>query len=186
MILKSEKDIAKLVESDNWMMDVLKAAEKLNLPNWWIGAGFLHNRVWDAIEDNDRSKVKDVDLVYYNVNNVNPKTDWSYDESMKKNYPFADWEVRNQARMHYVNGFDPYTSTEDGISHWVETATCVAVRLENDKLKFLFCYGLDDLLGLVARPIQAFRTPELIKTFEERVRNKKWQQKWPNIKVANE
>lgn len=182
MTITNIADIEKLVYSDQWMMQVLKAAESLNLPDWWIGAGFLRNRVWDAMEDNEPQPSKDVDLVYFNPEDVAAESDWAYDEAMKQQFPFAEWEVRNQARMHYVNGFEPYTSTADGISHWVETATCIAVKLENNKLKFLFCYGTDDLLGLIARPTPYF-TGDLLKTFHERVEKKQWQQRWPNLKV---
>jgi len=184
MKITSVADIEKIVVADPWMMKVLEAAESLQLPDWWIGAGFLRNKVWDVMEDNEPQPSKDVDLVYFNPSDVTAETDWSYDEAMKQQFPFAEWEVRNQARMHYVNGFEAYKSTADGISHWVETATCVAVKLENDKLKFLFCYELDDLLGQIARPTPYF-TGELLQTFHDRVEKKQWQKRWPHLKVVD-
>jgi hypothetical protein len=180
----SEADIAKLILDDLWMMKVLRATETLNLPDWWIGAGFLRNKVWDAMEGNASHPTKDVDLVYFNADEIAAETDWAFDEHMKREFPFAEWEVRNQARMHHVNGFDPYVSTADGISHWVETATCVAVKIENGTLKFLFCYGTDDLLGLVARPTPFFAdSKDLMQLFHERVDKKQWRQKWPHLQV---
>ncbi|HSD55688.1 MAG TPA: nucleotidyltransferase family protein [Candidatus Saccharimonadales bacterium] len=184
MRITSEAEIEKLVKSDLWMMQVLEAAESLQLRDWWIGAGFLRNRIWDAVEGNETQPPKDVDLVYFNADDIAPETDWAYDETMKQQYPEVEWEIRNQARMHYVNDFKPYTSTADGISHWVETATCVAVKLENGKLKFLFCYGTDDLLGLVARPTPYF-TGDLLATFHERVEKKQWRKRWPHLQVKN-
>lgn len=167
------------------MMKVLAAAETLQLPDWWIGAGFLRNKVWDVIEGNKSQKSRDVDLVYFNADDVRAETDWSYDDIMNQKYPFADWEIRNQARMHYKNGFNPYTSTADGISHWVETATCVAVRIKKGKLEFLFCHGTDDLFGLIARPIDQFKSPKLIKEFYDRVAKKGWRERWPHLKVID-
>ena len=41
----TEKDILDLIKRDKWMMDVLRVAEKLNLPDWIIGAGFIRNKV---------------------------------------------------------------------------------------------------------------------------------------------
>jgi len=186
MTIASESDIEKLVLSDSWMMDVLRAAEQLNLPDWWIGAGFLRNKVWDAMEGNPFTPSKDVDLVYFNDQDVAAETDWAYDEQLKRDFPFAEWEVRNQARMHYVNGFDPYTSTADGIAHWVETATCVAVKLESAKLKFLFCHGTADLFGLIARPSPCIQDPELLALFTDRINKKQWRQKWPHLQVVYE
>lgn len=155
--LRNEEDITQLLKKDAWRMSVLKAAETLHLPDWWIGAGFLRNAIWDAIEGNESPPTRDVDLVYFDKSTTEPEIDWAYDKKMSADFPFADWEVRNQARMHYVNGFAPYTSTADGIAHWVETATCVAVKLEDEKLKYLFCHGTDDLFGLIARPIDGFK-----------------------------
>lgn len=186
MIISNEDDIRKLVESDQWMMKVLQAAESLKLPDWWIGAGFLRNKVWDAIADNPASHSRDVDLVYYDSENIQPEYDWAYDTQMKEKFPFAEWEIRNQARMHYKNGFMPYSSSADGISHWVETATCVAVKLEAGELKFLFCYGMDDLVNVVARPIPEFQNDEMIHIFEDRITAKKWQEKWPSLKVESD
>ena len=183
MQIKTENDIKKLIESDKWMMDVLKIAEKLNLPDWWIGAGFFRNKVWNAIEGIDEHSSSDVDLVYFDSLNINPEIDWVYDTKMNEEYPIADWEIRNQARMHYINNFEPFTSTADGISNWVETATCTAVKLEDGKLKFLFCHGIDDLVGLVARPTTRFKVDELIGVFNKRVVDKNWQKKWPHLRI---
>lgn len=181
--LQNEQDITRLLEVDRWRMEVLKAAEELDLPDWWIGAGFLRNAIWNAIEGVDLSPTRDVDLVYFNKDDMSPETDWAYDEKMKIKYPFAEWEIRNQARMHYVNNFDPYVSTGDGIAHWVETATCVAVKLEEGKLKYLFCYGTEDLFGLVARPTSKFKSEELLPIFYQRIEKKRWKEKWPSLRV---
>jgi hypothetical protein len=182
----SKEEISELIELDAWMMNVLRAAERLQLPDWWIGAGFLRNKVWDYIENKKSEPTRDVDLVYFNLDDITPETDWAYDEKMKSEYPYAEWEVRNQARMHYVNGSRPFTSTADGISHWVETATCIGVKLERGRLKYLFAHGTEDLFGLIARPIPFFNTEERIKTFYERVEKKQWKQKWPDLKVISE
>lgn len=181
--ISSEEDITELILADSWRMDVLREAEKINLPNWWIGAGFLRNLVWDAIEGVESHPTRDVDLVYFNKENIDPETDWAYDKQLQSAYPNAEWEVRNQARMHYVNKFRPYTSAEDGIAHWVETATCVAVKLEKGTFRYLFCHGTDDLFNLVARPISEFKEPDLISTFYERIEKKQWREKWPDLKI---
>lgn len=183
-MIRTDADIEQLVRDDLWMMHVLEAAEALELPDWWIGAGFLRSKVWDAIEGNESQQSRDVDLVYFDAEHIEPETDWAYDERMKREFPFAEWEVRNQARMHYKSGFDPYTSTADGIAHWIETATCVAVRIRAGKLEFLYCYGSDDLINLIARPIEAFRDPPQVNVFRSRVEEKGWRLRWPHLKVV--
>lgn len=71
-----------------------------------------------------------------------------------------------------------------GISHWVEMATYVAVRLNGNKLPYLFCYGADDLYCLVARPTSYFKSAQLIETFHSRIATKHWQARWPDLRVV--
>lgn len=190
LLIKTEEDISRLIRADKWRMDVLDAAELLNLPNWWIGAGFLRNLVWDAIEGNIPREERDVDLVYFDKDAIDPKEHWAIDwtitDKLKKDSPFAEWEVRNQARMHYIHDFEPYSSSEEGISNWVETATCIAVRKQGEKFEYLFCHGTDDLFTLTARPIDAFKTDELLPVFYGRVEKKKWQERWPSLRVITD
>lgn len=182
-VITSEQGISELIEKDTWMMNVLNAANTLDLPDWWVGAGFLRNKIWDYLENRESEPTRDVDLVYFNPNDTAPETDWAYDEKLKSEYPYAEWEVRNQARMHYVNNSRPFTSTADAISYWVETATCIAVKLENNKLKYLFCHGTDDLFNLVARPIPFFDNKGKIQTFYGRIEKKQWKQRWPDLRI---
>lgn len=59
-----------------------------------------------------------------------------------------------------TENFVPYTSTRNGIAHFVETATCVGARSDNGKLEFLYCYGSSDLLEMVAHLIPSSKTPQ--------------------------
>lgn len=183
MRLETEADIRFIVQSDQWMMQVLEAAESLGLPNWWIGAGFLRNKIWDTIEGVASERLGDVDLVYFDSADIRPETDWKYDEIMHEKYPFAEWEIRNQARMHDKTNVEPYNSTEDGISNWVETATCIGVRLIRGHLSFLWCYGIEDVISVTARPTERFQTKELLPVFRQRVNEKGWRKRWKNIRV---
>lgn len=181
--LKTEEDIAALVRNDEHMMRALEIARKLDLPDWWIGAGFLRNKVWDALSGIDIHKQTDTDLVYYDTADVTPERDWEYDRQLQSLDPANKWEVRNQARMHYVNDHPPFASTRDGIAHWTETATAVAVRLNKaDELEFLFCYGTDDLLSLIARPTP-YMQGDLLNVFHTRMAKKRWQERWSALRI---
>lgn len=181
-LITSEADILALVRGDDGMMRALRIARDFNLPDWWIGAGFLRNRIWDAMAGVTGSTASDVDLVYFNKDNTDAETDWEYDRQLKQLDPLNDWEVRNQARMHYVNGLDPFTSTEDGIAHWTETATAIGVKLEGEELQLLFCYGTDDLLGMIARPT-SYLQGDRIDIFNNRMAKKNWQHRWPMLRI---
>ena len=184
--ITNEAHLTNLIKSDDWMMNVLNAAEQLNLPDWWIGAGFLRNKVWNHIEGKGYEQTRDVDLVYFNRDDVSPETDWAYDDKMNQSSPFAQWEIRNQARMHHKNNFEPFNSTADGIAHWTETATAVAVRVKSGNFQYLFCYGTDDLFNLIARPTPHCKTEPMLQIFRQRIREKQWLQKWPDLRVLED
>ena len=176
----TEADIPKLIESDEEMMRVLRAAKSLNLPDWWVGAGFVRNKVWNTLTGQN-VKPGDIDLAYFNQNDQSEERDQEYEVQLKNLVPEFDWEVKNQVRMHEANNDSPYTSTLDAIRHWPETATAVAVTLdESDYVVFEAAYGTEDLLNMIIRPTLPFsKDPAAV----ERRLKKGWQSKWPEVRI---
>ena len=40
MHMKTEQDIIKLIQNDTWMIEVLQTVKSLQLPDWWVCAGY--------------------------------------------------------------------------------------------------------------------------------------------------
>jgi uncharacterized protein len=186
----TEKDILDLIEKDRWMMEVLRTAEMLNLPDWWIGAGFLRSKVWDYLHGyRERTPLPDIDLIYFDKKSLGQmkKDEKSLEEKLNSNKNLGvNWQVKNQARMHLHHKREPYNNSEEALSEWVETATCIGVRLEKGKLKLTAPHGIEDLVNLIIRPIPGYREkyhwyPNI---FENRMKEKKWIEKWPKLKVV--
>ena len=175
-------ELVKIVKSDPWMMQVLESARKLNLPDWMIGAGFVRNKVWDSVtgRNNYRTAMDDVDLIYFDQDNLSEDTEKQFDKKLLALMPEVNWSCKNSARMHKINNNPPFKSNEQALAHWVETATCVAVRLEDDDSISIFApHGLEDLFSLSLKP-----TPNIdLATFEKRAANKPWLSSWPELKV---
>ena len=53
MIITTEGEIMALIQQDKWMMELLNAAKSLNLPDWWICAGFVRSKIWDVLHGFD-------------------------------------------------------------------------------------------------------------------------------------
>jgi uncharacterized protein len=179
----TEQDIIQIIKNDEWMMNVLTEANKLNLPDWIIGAGFLRNKVWDYLHDikRDVADTHDIDLVYFDNVNIDEEKDRKLSQSMN-GVLGLDWEIVNQAYTHKWHNRDvPYTNTTEGLSEWVETPTCVGVTLINGELKIIAPHGIDDLVNLIVRPTPS-NTGDL-GIFYSRIENKKWLEKWPKLKV---
>jgi len=178
-----EQDILNLIKKDKWMMDILKIAEKLNFPDWIIGAGFVRNKVWDHLHGFSNLKVdtNDIDLIYFDPKGNNEKKDGQLSQKLKEQTGI-DWEIKNQVYMHKKNKVSPYKSTMDALSKWPETATALGVRLENDNLKIIAPHGINDLINLIIRPCPKFSGG--IKGVEKRMEKKQWLKKWPKLKFV--
>lgn len=182
----TEQDIVTLIKNDKWMMSVLGEAKKLNLPDWLIGSGFLRNKVWDYLHDikRDIGNTSDIDLVYFDFVNQDKVKDDELSLKMK-GICGLDWEIKNQAYMHTKhNRVEPYKNSEEALSEWVETATCVAVRFKDDELEIVAPYGIDDLVNLIIRPTPSYKQD--LDTFYNRINNKKWLDKWNKLVVLED
>lgn len=81
MTIQTEQDIIRLIENDEWMMDILQMAKSLELPDWWICAGFVRSKVWDTLHDYEiRTATPDIDVIYFDQLH----TDEVYEQSLEK------------------------------------------------------------------------------------------------------
>ncbi|EAO53379.1 Hypothetical protein RBTH_04001 [Bacillus thuringiensis serovar israelensis ATCC 35646] len=187
MKIKTEKDIIRLIENDEWMMNVLQMAKSLELPDWWVCAGFVRSKIWDTLHDYEaKTAMPDVDVIYYD----SLHQDEIYEQSLETKLMNIDatipWSVKNQARMHVVNNMPPYSSSVNAISKFPETATALGVTLDelNNVILTAPC-GIEDVLSLQVRPTAHFlKSKERLHMYKNRVIKKNWQSKWPNITIT--
>ncbi|WP_409254224.1 nucleotidyltransferase family protein [Bacillus sp. SCS-153A] len=184
--MKNEKDVLQLIKQDEWMMDILKAAKTLDLPDWWICAGFVRSKIWDTLHGfSNRTSIPDVDVVYFDRSIRDEAVEKKLENMLKELLPGVPWSVKNEARMHLINNIPPYTSTVDAISKFPETATALGVKLaEDDELVLTAPHGLRDVLNMELRPTPYMKTSnQLTMPYEERILHKNWTAIWPKVKV---
>lgn len=186
MIINNEEDIISLIRADEWMMEILHTVKLLNLPDWWVCAGFVRSKIWDVLHRfTERTALSDVDVVFYDSNNINESNEKELENYLQKLKPGIPWSVKNQARMHLKNNLPPYTSSIDAVSKFPETCTALAVKLDqNDKVVLAAPWGIHDVINLDVRPSPYFlESKELLLTYGERIRKKNWQSNWRKLKV---
>jgi len=161
----------------------LEIVRSLALPDWAIGAGFIRAAVWDELSGfTAATAVDDIDVLYFDPENRDSEHDAALEKRLREIEPALPWSVRNQARMHVRNGDAPYGSTADALRFWLETPTCVAVRLDAQyRLEILAPYGLEDLFSMSIRPTPRGRTRK--SAYTARIAEKKWHERWPNVTV---
>lgn len=187
----TKEDILELIKNDSQMMKILETVKTLNLPDWYIGAGFIRSKVWDTLHNYSKpTPIPDIDVIYLKNGDFSPeeiskdttKVEIEYENKLKKLMPSVNWSVTNQARMHVFHDDPPYVSSQEALSKWVETATCVGVKIDdNHQLVLSAPRGIKDLVNLILRPTST--SPQAIATFHERIKNKDWLKKWPKLTI---
>lgn len=185
--MKTEADIKRMIEEDDWMMNILYIVKSLQLPDWWICAGFVRSKIWDILHEyQERTPLPDIDVIYYDPTDISERKEKELERQLKIYDPTVPWSVKNQARMHHVNCVPPYRSSIDAISKFPETATALGVALDHeDHLMIAAPSGIHDVIHLEVRPTAyCKKTDERMQVYKKRVLNKDWTKKWPKIKIA--
>lgn len=183
-----EQRLIELVRGTPWLMDALRCARSLALPDWCLGAGVLRNLVWDHLQAHRQpTPAADLDLCFHDPLDLSTERDAALQRRLRQLRPQIPWEVTNQAGVHlwfeahFGHPVEPLRSLEHAIASWPETATAVGVRLEADeRLTVLAPLGLDDLFAGVVR-----RNPARVSvaTYLQRVRSKRYAERWPRLQI---
>ncbi|PSW04279.1 nitrate reductase [Photobacterium rosenbergii] len=176
--------IIQLIERDLLRIRALQCARQLNLPQCYLAAGFVRNLVWDHLHGySEATPLNDVDVVYFDPGEDDPNQYLVYERQLTQMLPLFNWQVRNQALMHFRNGDSPYRGTLDAMSYWPEKETAVGVRLDSQgEYECTAAFGFESLLALQLNPNP--KRPHSL--FAERVRNKNWLEHWPKLVVNNQ
>lgn len=180
--LDDEQLIIKIIRSSPATMEVLRVIHR-HSEDLWLGGGSIRTLAWNYLTGQSQ-EVHDYDIVYFKQLDLNEETDKRIEAELKAQLPRSlKISVKNQARMHTINGEPIRSSLEDAIANWPETATATAVRLDDIGGNFISIapYGFEDILNLVVRP-----TPYHLKNpvaFNRRLSQKDWQKNWPELDV---
>lgn len=178
-----EQELKKIILSDDVFLSVLQAVDGLELPDAWVCAGYLRNKIWDVLDDIS-TVVNDIDVIYFDEEDTSIVIEKRLEAQLKAVLPALPWSVKNQARMHEKNGLPPYYSSFDGVANFPETPTAVAIRLINNELEIMAPYGLSDLFCKYIRPTPIFaENSDLYAVYHERVSQKSWEEIWSDVIV---
>lgn len=178
-----EAQIKKWVTEDSERMEALSMAAELCLPDWCLAAGFVRNLAWDKMHNfSPTTALNDIDLIYFDPKDVAEARDRGIEEKLRGISDFP-WSVKNQARMHERNLDNPYTSTSNAMSYWVEVETAVGATLDDrGEVVIVAPFGVEPLFyyTITLNP----KRPKPV-DFRKRMAEKRWLEFWPKLAVAN-
>lgn len=177
--------LEKILRKNTNLMKILEILEKDEIINYYVGAGAINQTVFNYYHDYDIDYgIKDYDIVYYDEDLSYEKEDIVIKRLQEKLKDIAaEVDIKNEARVHlwYYEKYGikrkPYTSVADAIASWGATVTCIGVKLEKGRFIVYAPYGLNDLFGMVLRPVKRDFTKD---AYDERTC--RWMKKWPLLK----
>ncbi len=186
---KYRQRLVEMARETPWFMEALVAVRELALPEWCIGAGAVRNLVWDALHGKSSpSPLADIDVAYFDAADTSPQRDEELQGRLQVLDPRFPWEVTNQAGVHlwfeeyFGHAVEPLHSLAEAVASWPEFATAVGLSLGPDNaLQVIAPHGLEDLFAIVVR-----RNPMRVsvETYRQRTAQKRYRERWPQVKVV--
>ncbi len=185
-----ETQLLAILREHAWFMEALDVVSYSGLSQGCIGAGIIRNIVFDYIDGETATPIRDVDVAYFDLSDLSERKDIEYGDVLKGHMPNIPWEVTNQAAVHLwyhrIFGYRvaPVKCLEEAIATWPETCTAVAVtKVSRDEYKVYAPFGLEDLFGMVVR-----RNPARcdVKTYNARISSKQYDRRWKSVEVISE
>lgn len=169
------------IAEDAMRMEALHIARALDLPDWCLAAGFVRNLVWDRLHKfASPTSLNDIDLIYFDPMESTKAVDRALENRLQA-ISELPWSVKNQARMHQRNSDNPYSSTADAMSYWVEAETAVGATLSTGgEIMIVAPLGIDLLFQYTITPNVKRAKP---RQFAKRIKEKRWLEIWPKLEV---
>lgn len=166
-----------LIKEDRFRMDLLCVVSSLNLPDWYIAAGFVRNLIWDHLHNCKPTPLNDVDVIYFSKEAINEE---AYLNLLYSSHPHIKWQLKNQAFMHERNLDSPYRSSVHAMEHWPEIETAIGVKLEaNGKVVVASPFNITHIFhGNITHNKKRDKS-----VFLNRIEERKWLEVWPNLKI---
>ena len=170
---KHDELLVEIIQNCDWY-HTLKDIRAEQLPDWWVAGGAVRNTVWKHLYKEDcHLGVKDLDVVYFD-SNTNREVELAAKASLSSKHPDWPFDVKNQASFGIWRDWPwSFTSSADGIKHFLHTANAVGIRLTaDDRIEICQPYGLQDLFSGILRRTPIRQDSEVaLKKQEEYMRN---------------
>ncbi|WP_257223243.1 nucleotidyltransferase family protein [Acinetobacter sp. YH12126] len=178
--------LQQLIQQHDGIMSILKQLYLVDA-SAYIAAGVIRNMLWSVLHQHSYTlSHTEVDIIFYDAEDNGAHSD-QIQKEMQSFFPLIQWDVTNQATVHQwyrlENGeqIQALKSIEHALSLWPETATAIAVKLDDQqKIQLIAPLGLDDLFELKLRWNSTLVSRA---TFLQRIEAKKFFQRWPKLKL---
>jgi uncharacterized protein len=183
-----ERKLIDLIKQHKLLFSLLVTLKKIE-PVAYLSAGVIRNTIWSYLHAQEFDlEGTEVDVIYFDPTELNYEKSKTIQQQLEHAFPVIDWDVTNQALVHTWyktsegQNIQAYTSLIHAITNWPETATAIAVRMnEENDLEIIAPLGLGDLFNLRLRWNSQGVAYEV---FQRRIKEKNFLIKWPKLKLV--
>jgi hypothetical protein len=178
-----------IVRADEHLMELLRTAHDMNLPQARVVAGCIYQSVWNVLTGRPKGTgINDYDLIYFDPGDLSDQAEKAVEQGVRSRlsgFP-APIEVRNQARVHlwfedyFGIAYSPLRSADEAITRYASATHAVGIRLrQDDSLDVFAPFGLQDIFEMVIRPNYALPNNQ---THERKAARAK--SVWPEVTIV--
>ena len=85
MTMPGYAELERIVRADLHLMDLLRTAHELNLPQWRVVAGCIYQSVWNALTGRPRGTgINDYDLIYFDTGDISEGAEKAVERSVQR------------------------------------------------------------------------------------------------------
>lgn len=191
--MKFEQQLKLMLSAEPFLMALLKQLSVI-APDAYLCAGVIRNWVWSLLHGQSYCfQASDIDVIYFDAEEKSNHRSLQIQQQLQHYSTQLTWDVTNQAHVHrwYHQAYATqnrealraFRSLEEAISTWPETATAIAIRLnQNQQIDIIAPFGLDDLFHLKLRWNDRL-VPRGV--FEKRIQSKRFLEQWPKLELLN-
>ena len=154
--------LEQIVREDAHLMHLLRAARRLDFPQWRVVAGCIYQTVWNTLTGRPPGTgIRDYDVIYFDAADVSWEAEAAMHDRMARKASAlpAPVEVRNQARVHlwfqdhFGIPYAPLATADEALTRYACTTHAVGIRLmDEDRLEIFAPFGLEDIFAMILRP----------------------------------
>ena len=177
--------LAEMIREDDLLMAIVSGICELGLPDGLLCSGAIYNTVWNVLTGRPRhSGIKDADVVYFDPSDLSYEAEDAVIRRVQAHFSElpVPIEVRNQARVHlwfpekFGIAYPQLQSSAELMLYFATKTHAVAAKLEDEELKVIAPFGLDDLFSFRLTPNDALANQE---THENKA--KRAMSVWPEL-----
>ncbi|ETA74442.1 nucleotidyltransferase family protein [Ligilactobacillus equi] len=181
-----QDDLQKLLISTPNLQEIFTILRNNGLQEAYLCAGWVRNLVWNNLNQLEPTYLQDNLDIYYKKNSETAEEHQILTTKLNTHHAKYLWDLHNLAspRPHYSK-IPQGDSIQEVLTKFPETCSAVGIRLQtNGQFEILAPYGLADLFELKVKPTPVFLATNSMTAFNERIKRKRWTQRWPKLKIS--